>query len=135
MATRPEFNPDKDFVVVKWVKASGREFSAGDMFDKSLVDPRRLRQMYECRQLCYPEQFRAPNGKAPHLEDDHPYNAIPIPDDWDLLPWPERRRLASLLSESPVLNKADAEAAIKSELQRRDELPGDAAQKPDRERV
>jgi hypothetical protein len=45
--------------------------------------------------------------------------AIEIPDDWSGLPWPQLRRLAQGFSAEPVLNKAQATAAVEAELARR----------------
>jgi hypothetical protein len=51
--------------------------------------------------------------------------AVEIPEDWEALPWtdkagtPSLRRIASLVSDAPVLKRADAEAAIRAELDRR----------------
>lgn len=44
---------------------------------------------------------------------------IAIPDNWKSLPWPERRSLASSLTDDPIRNGEDADAAIEAELQRR----------------
>lgn len=53
--------------------------------------------------------------------------ALPIPGDWQDLPWTQRggasgltlRALASSFSDEPVINKEQAEEAIHAELRRR----------------
>lgn len=45
--------------------------------------------------------------------------AVEIPADWQGLPWPKLRKLGASFSDAPVLNKADAGAAIEGELARR----------------
>lgn len=42
-----------------------------------------------------------------------------VPDDWRGLSWPKRRALAALLTDEPVANAAQVEAAITAELERR----------------
>ena len=48
---RPDFDRTADFYATRLFTAGGRDFVPGDQFDKSLVDVRRLRQMYDLRQL------------------------------------------------------------------------------------
>lgn len=50
---------------------------------------------------------------------------VVIPDGWEGLSWPERRSLASQVSDNPIRNGEDANAAITAELARRKES-GDA---------
>jgi len=56
--------------------------------------------------------------------------SVPIPDDWQSLPWSQTgrgtslRALASALSPAPILNKRQAVAAISAELARRAPCPG-----------
>jgi hypothetical protein len=45
--------------------------------------------------------------------------AVAIPDDWNALSWQERRSLASQLSDGPITNGEEANAAIEAELKRR----------------
>jgi hypothetical protein len=45
--------------------------------------------------------------------------AVVIPDDWNTLSWQERRSLASQLSDGPITNGEEANAAIEAELKRR----------------
>ncbi|HEV7253871.1 MAG TPA: hypothetical protein VGN97_12365 [Mesorhizobium sp.] len=43
-----------------------------------------------------------------------------IPENWQDLPWPERRSLAAQFATTPVKNSDDANAAIEAELKRRE---------------
>jgi hypothetical protein len=45
--------------------------------------------------------------------------AVAIPGDWQSLSWQERRSLASQLSDEPITNGEQANAAIEAELKRR----------------
>lgn len=69
-------------------------------------------------------QTQAPASLTPTAPSDV-RGSIEIPADWKALPWtakggaPSLRSLASKLSETPVLNKAQGEAAIEAELARR----------------
>ena len=45
--------------------------------------------------------------------------AVAIPEDWRDLSWPQIRSLAAQFASEPVLNKADAVAAVEAELARR----------------
>jgi hypothetical protein len=67
------------------------------------------------------------NGAARFVSDvpQDERAAIEIPADWSGLSWPALRGLATKLSDTPVLNKADATAAIEAELARRSQ--GDPA--------
>ena len=46
---RAPFDRDDTFVLLKTTKVAGHVFIVGEIFDKSLVPTRRLRQMYESR--------------------------------------------------------------------------------------
>lgn len=48
---RPQFDPTANFYVTRPFKAGGKLFAVDELFDKSLVDTRRLRQIYDLRQL------------------------------------------------------------------------------------
>jgi hypothetical protein len=52
-------------------------------------------------------------------ETDGTHTAVPIPDNWRELTWQERRSLASKLSDDPISNGEEANAAIEAELKRR----------------
>ena len=51
VAQRTPFAPEFNFVVTRPVTVSGREYAAGDEFDKTNVDVRLLRLLYEQRRL------------------------------------------------------------------------------------
>jgi hypothetical protein len=55
------------------------------------------------------------DGSGSSSADD----AVAIPDNWRDLTWQERRSLASKLSETPISNGEEANAAIEAELKRR----------------
>lgn len=44
---RREFDPDREFTVRKAITAGGRKFAAGETFDPTLVNTRRLRQLFD----------------------------------------------------------------------------------------
>lgn len=45
--------------------------------------------------------------------------SIDIPAGWKSLPWPRKRSLAASVSNKPIRNQDDADAAIMAELERR----------------
>ena len=47
---RPPFDPTQDFYVTRPLQAD-RSYLVDELFDKTVVEPRRLRQMYEHRML------------------------------------------------------------------------------------
>lgn len=56
----------------------------------------------------------AVEDSAPARDPDA--DGVEIPENWQDLPWPELRSLASKLTDSPITTKADAVAAIEAEL-------------------
>lgn len=63
---------------------------------------------------------QAPTASAGVAGDQFTSRAsVDIPDDWQGLSWPQKRALGALLTDDPVTNKAEAEAAIAAELERR----------------
>jgi hypothetical protein len=72
---------------------------------------------------------QAPVSLTPAVADDE-RGAIYIPDDWAALPWSRPtedrdltlRGLSAMFSAEPVLNKAEAKAAIEAELARREQV-------------
>lgn len=48
------FDPNRDLVVQADFTCAGQNLSKGDPFDKSLVEPRRVRLLYEARRIGYP---------------------------------------------------------------------------------
>jgi hypothetical protein len=66
----------------------------------------------EPQEAVVPRQSEGPQGTTPTL--------VTIPADWrENLAWPVLRSLASSVSDTPVKNRAEAEAAIEAELARR----------------
>lgn len=64
-----------------------------------------------------PETVAPPPSMVALPEDER--RDVEIPDGWEAMTWPQRRAIASKLSEAPVVNSADAARAIKAELGRR----------------
>jgi len=120
MAGRPEFNPNENFIVIKRFLCAGEPQEPGTPFDTSLCLPKTLKQLYDQRRICFASEYRDPS----RIDSGRPgASAVTIPENWDELPWPARRKLASALSTEPILNGKDAERAITAELERRDQLP------------
>lgn len=137
---RQQFDPARDFVIVRQIKLDGEVLEPGQTFRKTRVSIRRLRQLFDQRAVGYPnetgrdrcrpphpkrdilrkdwsdEQIAADNGVAlePKREGE-----IEIPQDWRLLKWPALLHLASQFSAVRVMNKLEAEASIVAELNRR----------------
>ena len=53
------FNPDREFVTQAPFRANGRAWGRGYLFDKSSIDIRTLRLLYEQRKLIYDDHPRA----------------------------------------------------------------------------
>lgn len=69
-----------------------------------------------------PERIEAVSAAVQRLVSDVPEGErgdIEIPADWRELKWFALRSLATKFASTPVLNKADAEAAIEAEIRRR----------------
>lgn len=139
---RTKFDPDKDFAVRRRFTVGGQSFYPGDAFDKTLVNTRRLRQLFDQRTLIHvgetpgqiirPDEAEAPKEKtkgktAPADASQDPGEIargdVEIPEDWASLPWPQRLSLASKLTDEKVHNGPEAAAAIEAELARRAEAP------------
>lgn len=60
-----------------------------------------------------------PPAAAGGPETDATRAAVPIPDNWNELPWAALRKLAASVSPSPIVNRVDAVAAVEAELARR----------------
>ena len=73
--TRPKFDPDLEFEALKDFPCSGVQFKTGDVFDKLLVDERRLRQMYDHRWL----KMIIPEGYQPLTDASPPVSHGPAP--------------------------------------------------------
>lgn len=61
----------------------------------------------------------AASGRPRTAETAESRAGVAIPEDWTSLSWQERRSLASQLSDDPITNGEQANAAIGAELQRR----------------
>lgn len=61
----------------------------------------------------------AATGRPRTAETAETRAGVAIPDDWQSLSWQERRSLASQLSDEPITNGEQANAAIEAELKRR----------------
>lgn len=48
---REKFDPARDFIVNRSLKCGGRDFVRGSLFDKTIVSTRRLRQLYDRRDV------------------------------------------------------------------------------------
>lgn len=140
---RTTFNPERDFVVRRPLTVAGRLLARGDPFPKTAIPLRRLRQLYDQRVIHYPGETpgaridKRPTGLGaaiaaamagfsqaePEPEPEPPADpaapVVAIPDDWRALSWPKRRALAALLTDAPVANAVQVEAAITAELERR----------------
>lgn len=67
------------------------------------------------------EGYIAAAGGPPTPVDSTPpvaEDAVAIPDDWRELSWPAKRKLAAAVSDSPIRNGDDADAAIETYLNR-----------------
>lgn len=64
---RPQFDPGADFYVTRPFKAGGKVYAVDELFDKSLVEARRLRQMYDQRML---------RQQGPTSTSDEPYAPV-----------------------------------------------------------
>lgn len=59
------------------------------------------------------------SGRPRTAETAESRAGVAIPEDWTSLSWQERRSLASQLSDDPITNGEQANAAIEAELKRR----------------
>lgn len=57
----------------------------------------------------------------PTSERREEQSRVEIPDDWELAGWVELRRLASSVSDHPIINKEQAIRAIQAEIERREQ--------------
>jgi hypothetical protein len=139
---RNRFDPDREFTVRKRLTLGGVTFYPGDPFDKTLVNTRRLRQLFDHRTIVY--EGETPGAIIPQLSDEPEAapeptqaeleeaearaaeeaaaklqaerRATEIPEDWATMAWPKRLALASSLSDEKIHNGAEAAAAIEAEL-------------------
>jgi hypothetical protein len=62
-----------------------------------------------------------PTAYLPTAERRTEQAAVEIPFDWQQAPWADLRRLAASVSDTPIVNRKQAEAAIEAELERREQ--------------
>lgn len=62
-----------------------------------------------------------PAAPTPTAERRAQQSAVVIPEGWEQMPWADLRRLAASVTDQPVVNKAQATAAIRNELALREE--------------
>jgi hypothetical protein len=60
---RDSFDPQREFVAVHPLRVGGKLLKRGQLFDRTLVAPYRLRQMYETRLLEHGARVEAARGK------------------------------------------------------------------------
>lgn len=70
---RPQFDAACEFVVNKPMKVQGAPLQIGDPFDKTSVNLRRLRQLYDSRWIKYAEASSGPATRPrKHRHIDNP---------------------------------------------------------------
>jgi hypothetical protein len=62
-----------------------------------------------------------PTAYLPTAEKPTEQAAVEIPFGWQQSPWADLRRLAAAVSDTPIVNKEQAIAAIDTELKRREQ--------------
>jgi len=67
---KPKFDPSRDFVVQRPFVAHGKAMVPNTPFDKSKVDERRLRQLYDQRFVTMAKQESGPAAYLTGLNDD-----------------------------------------------------------------
>lgn len=114
---RLDYDPDGEFIVRRKTTVAGLTFEAGDIFDKTLVTRRRLRQMFDQRVIVRP-LFAEPRLQREPVDED-PSTLPPIPEDWETMHWTQRRKLAAEISGGEIPNNETAVSIIAKELERR----------------
>ncbi|RWB66569.1 hypothetical protein [Mesorhizobium sp.] len=114
------FDRERDFVANKVITIGGVDHVPGDPIDKTLLNTRRLRQMYEARKIRMVEAVEAVEKTI----EDIGYE---IAEGWRDLPWlpevkggPTIRQLAAKFTDSAIRNKDAAIAIIEAEIARRE---------------
>lgn len=98
------------------IKASNTDVSTGD----PATTPNQVgTAVTEGAQVIVGDQAIGTAATSPAAETDATRSAVDIPTTWRDLTWQERRSLASKLSDSPISNGEEANAAIEAELKRR----------------
>jgi hypothetical protein len=62
---RPDFDRGRDFVALRPFTYSGQEIVPGQPIAKADYTDRRLRQLYDMRNICYPEEYWQNFGHNP----------------------------------------------------------------------
>jgi hypothetical protein len=129
---RKTFDPSLDFVVRRRVTLGGRIMEPGEAVDKTVMNLRRLRQLYDQRVIIFagdkpgayiPPATAEDEPETEAVSDDYPERtAVLIPADWRDLHWQTMRGLAAQITDLTLSTKADAIAAIELELTRRGQL-------------
>ena len=96
------FDRDDNFIVARPFQFSGRVLERGKVFDKTLANTRRLRQLYEQRFLTV--EVAAPG----------PQVALATPAvDWRALPWAQLQKFVQEIAGSRPKTKAEAELLMR----------------------
>ena len=91
------FDREMDFVVSRPIRFAGRAFVRGEMFDKTLANTRKLRQLYDQRFLIAVEPAATPAPEAAPAVD------------WRKLPWAQLQKFVAEIAGSRPKTKAEAE--------------------------
>ena len=104
-----KFDRERAFSVNHPFTCAGKKFAAGDMFDKTLVTTRRLRQLYDKRLL-----LMCPVQSADMLASD---GTITVPlTDWAQLPWLAMRKFVAEQTGIWPSNKLQATELMEAKL-------------------
>ena len=104
-----KFDRERTFSVNHPFTCGGKKFAAGDIFDKTLVTTRRLRQLYDKRLL-----LMRPEQSADLLASD---GNITVPvTDWTQLSWLAMRKYVAEQTGVWPSNKAQATELMEAKL-------------------
>lgn len=129
MPVRPLVDPTRPLVVLRdGRKYNGRMLRRGEPFDPEGVKPPVLRTYLGQKVIgyadenpdavAYPSYEINPDNGQPILKTD-PRGLVAIPGNWRERSFPERKGIASQLSQGAIRSKAQANAAIVAEIERR----------------
>lgn len=130
---RSTFNPDREFIVRRPLTLGDRALVPGDVFPKTEVALRRLRQLYDQRVIRYPEEIsghviasrrgiaaQAPESPVPaQVAPAAPEDQTDIPEGWAGLPWAQRKALGMKFGAKVTSSAQAVHTAIEAELERR----------------
>jgi hypothetical protein len=120
------FDRERTFVVRRPLRCAGRDYKAGEIFDKTRVSTRTLRQLFDCRRLGMADEDLVPelanghagngNGDGSAGEADKPAGTgggagAPVVN-WRTLPWLELRAHVHGVTGQWPASKAQAEALM-----------------------